>query len=195
MLHKPQQTLVSIIRTYVEHWRRRESWSREEVAAVIVQNHYEIDAHEKTGIVFNPATTDVAIRLRLSADRLFRWLDDQKKSIHLLPTNFIYSVLIALPEDLRQRCVDEIVRPLGLVSRSVEAVPAPGVRQNFRALLEEDERAHSAYLALAAGGGALSIDDLLTSLNASIDSKLAIRRVLDATMANMNNARPVSSFL
>lgn len=105
---------IAIISDHVEAWRRDNSWSRETVADMIVQAHIRIGAVAWTGKAFEPPTTDTFERMRVNADRVFRWLDDHTKDKNLLPFNFFWSVLAALPEDRRILLVNDLLAPLGL---------------------------------------------------------------------------------
>lgn len=111
------RTLIAILRDYVEEWRKANGWSRESVADMIVQAHERLGAPRATGIHFDPPTRDAFERMRVNADRIFRWLDDVTKDRNHLPANFIPSLLYALPADLRMHAVDELLRPVGIGCR------------------------------------------------------------------------------
>lgn len=110
---------IAIISDHVEAWRRDNRWSRETVADMIVQAHIRIGAQSYTGIAFEPPTTDTFERMRVNADRVFRWLDDHTKDKNLLPFNFIWSVLAALPEDRRILLVNDLLAPVAMHVASV----------------------------------------------------------------------------
>ncbi|WP_341743114.1 hypothetical protein [Azonexus hydrophilus] len=105
---------IGIIRDHIEAWRRDNRWSRETVADMIVQAHVRIGGPVFSGIVFEPPTTDTFERMRVNADRVFRWLDDTTKDKNLLPCNFLLSVLAALPEDRRVVLLNDLLAPLAL---------------------------------------------------------------------------------
>jgi hypothetical protein len=107
-------TLITAIRTAVNAWRKREGWSRETAVAHIVERHATMGGPALTGIVFNPETQDTYDRMRVNADRVYRWLDDETKDTNLLPANFITFVLAALPVDLRLQAVDTLLAGTGL---------------------------------------------------------------------------------
>lgn len=110
---------IAIISDHVEAWRRDNRWSRETVADMIVQAHIRTGAQSWTGIAFEPPTTDTYERMRVNADRVFRWLDDHTKDKNLLPFNFIWSVLAALPEDRRILLVNDLLAPVAMHVASV----------------------------------------------------------------------------
>lgn len=105
---------IGIIRDHIEAWRRDNRWSRETVADMIVQAHVRIGGPVFSGIVFEPPTTDTFERMRVNADRIFRWLDDTTKDKNLLPCNFLLSVLAALPEERRVVLLNDLLAPLAL---------------------------------------------------------------------------------
>jgi len=105
---------IAIVSDHVEAWRRENRWSRETVADLIVQAHIRIGGPIFTGIAFAPPTTDTFERMRVNADRLFRWLDDRSKDKNLLPFNMVLSVLAGLPEERRVLLLNDLLAPLAL---------------------------------------------------------------------------------
>lgn len=184
---KSPQTLVGIVRFHVELWRQREGWTKETMASAIIDTHESLGGPQRTGIYFKPATQDIFIRERVNAERLYRWLDDETKEINLLPSNFLYSVLMAMPEHIRLNCMDDLLRPLKLeacgLSRTAEW--EVNLRKNLRELICEDAKAHATYLAMVDFAGPLSIDDVLIELNESIETKLAVRHVLQSSLDSL----------
>jgi hypothetical protein len=105
---------IGIVRDHIEAWRRDNRWSRETVADLIVQAHIRIGGPVFSGITFEPPTTDTFERMRVNADRVFRWLDDHTKDKNLLPFNFVLSIVAALPEDRRVMLLNDLLAPLAL---------------------------------------------------------------------------------
>ena len=116
-MNLPRPTLIALLRDAINDWRTHETWSRETVAQMIVEAHERTGGPARTGIVFNPRTTDSFQRMHVNADRVFRWLDDQTKTTNLMPTDFIPSILAALPEDRRLLLVDEMLSRVGLSAK------------------------------------------------------------------------------
>lgn len=113
---------LAIVRDHIEAWRRDNRWSRETIADLIVQAHIRLGGPVFTGIVFEPPTSDTFERMRVNADRVFRWLDDTTKDKNLLPFNFLWSVLAALPEDRRVLLVNDLLHPVCLhVDSSIDS--------------------------------------------------------------------------
>ncbi|MCM1128980.1 MAG: hypothetical protein NC211_03745 [Alistipes senegalensis] len=110
---RESHTNIAIIRSYVDLWRKREGWSRETVVHFIVSAHQRINGPEITGITFSD-NRDTFMRAKVNADRVYRWLDDSSKDTNLLPVNILTSILYAFPDDLKVRCVDDLLRPTGL---------------------------------------------------------------------------------
>lgn len=105
---------LAIVRDHIEAWRRDMRWSRETVADQIVQAHIRIGGPIYSGIVFEPPTTDTFERMRVNADRIFRWLDDVTKDKNHLPFNFHLSIIAALPEERRVLLLNDLLAPLAL---------------------------------------------------------------------------------
>lgn len=111
------KTLIAVVLEHVNAWRKREAWSRETVVAAIVEAHEGLGGPVVSGIRFEPQTLDSFERMKVNADRVFRWLDDATKDGNLLPSNFIASILAAMPLDVRLACVDDLLLPVGLSVR------------------------------------------------------------------------------
>lgn len=105
---------LAVVRDHIEAWRRDNRWSRETVADLIVQAHIRIGGPMFSGITFEPPTTDTFERMRVNADRIFRWLDDHTKDKNLLPFNFLLSIIAALPEERRVLMVNDLLAPVAL---------------------------------------------------------------------------------
>lgn len=140
---------IAIISDHVEAWRRDNRWSRETVADQIVQAHIRIGGQAYTGITFDPPTTDTFERMRVNADRVFRWLDDHTKDRNLLPFNFFWSIVAALPTDRRALLVNDLMHPIGLrvsaVLDSDNEPTAAEIAEHFQAIV-----AHTADATIAA---------------------------------------------
>lgn len=113
-------TAIALVREAVEDWRRANGWSRETTAQMIVEAHKRIGGQESTGIVFDPPTRDTFERMRVNADRVFRWFDDTTKDRNLLPLGFLASVLAALPMARRLALADKLLAPADIASREIE---------------------------------------------------------------------------
>lgn len=136
---------IGIVRDHIEAWRRDNRWSRETVADQIVQAHVRIGGPVFTGLTFEPPTTDTFERMRVNADRFFRWIDDTTKDKNLLPFNFILSVLAALPEDRRVMLVNDLLHPVCLHVASVveddDTVTNEEIADAFRNIVEHSAEA------------------------------------------------------
>lgn len=104
------KTWIAIVLDHVNAWRKANGWSRETVVQLIVEAHERTNGPVVTGIKFEPHTADTFERWKVNADRVFRWLDDSSKDTNLLPTNFIPSILSAMPMDVRLHCMDDLLR-------------------------------------------------------------------------------------
>lgn len=146
---------IAIVSDHVEAWRRDNRWSRETVADFIVQAHERIGAPEITGIRFEPQTTDTFERMRVNADKIFRWLDDRSKDKNLLCFNFFWSVLAAMPMDRRVLLANDLFQPVDLsvhiLSGDTAEVSHREIVEHLRAVVEHTGNATLAATALLDG--------------------------------------------
>lgn len=124
MRNKSHKTLIATLLDAVNDWRRSQGWSRETVVQQIVDAHQRGGADAMTGLTFTPPATDAFERAKVNADRVFRWLDDRTKDNNLMPANFLPSVLLALPVNLRVSVLSGLLQPLGLGVRVLATVDA-----------------------------------------------------------------------
>lgn len=123
----PSRTPITLVREHVEDWRRANAWSRETVVQQIVEAHGRLGFDRLTGIAFDPPTRDSFERMRVNADRVFRWLDDSTKDRNLLPFNFVWSILAALPAERRLALADALLFPVGMVAHEDDAEVHVGI--------------------------------------------------------------------
>lgn len=148
-------SFIAIMSEHVEAWRRDARLSRESVADLIVQAHDAMDGPAITGIRFEPTTTDTFERMRVNADRVFRWLDDRSKDRNLLCANMIWPVLEAMPLDRRILCMNDLFHPLGVTvlpcDEHHEEVTHDQIVLHFNALVEHGAATTVAASALLDG--------------------------------------------
>lgn len=183
-------TAIAILRDAVDQWRRSNGWSRETVAQWIVEAHERIDGPMVTGIKFNPPTTDPFERMRVNADRVYRWLDDVTKDRNHLPANMLASVLAALPMELRRKTVDRLLRPAGLAACALatEAQPldeALVVRLLRRDVIETAE-ANEAVARLIDGAQGDELADALRQVAEAIEALQTSHAAIEAAMTKGN---------
>lgn len=146
---------ITIVSDHIEAWRRDNRWSRETVADFVVQAHDRIGGPEITGIRFEPPTTDAFERMRVNADRLFRWLDDRSKDKNTLSLNMLWPILEALPIDRRVLLLNDLFQPVGIAVRgtieSDEEVTPAEIAAHFRDLVDHSSHATIAAAALLDG--------------------------------------------
>jgi hypothetical protein len=172
-----QRTCIATILASVNAWRKQEGWSRETVIDSVVEAHKRIGGPDATGIRFDPNTRDTYERMKVNADRVYRWLDDATKDNNLLPVNFLPSILAALPESDRMHLVDELLRPLGLASRVIgdqhETQQPVGIAQ-LQYFIRESSEAAQAVAGLVDGASR----DELEKAQKDISESLEIHRKL-----------------
>ncbi len=131
------QSLIASLRAAVTTWRQRKNWSRETVIAEIVGVHKRIGAEAASGIQFEEGG-DAFNRMRANAERVWRWLDDETKDTNLLPANFIRSLIVALPLDLRLQVMDALLMGTGLHADVLsEAQSDASLPQHLRRISKE----------------------------------------------------------
>lgn len=116
--HKPRKTVIALVRDKLNDWRKLNRWSQSTAIEEVVQAHKLIGADIATEIVFDDTRPgrDEVTRQRVNAERVYRWLDEDKDN-NLLPVNFLPSILAALPMSDRVEVANEILAPCGLTVR------------------------------------------------------------------------------
>lgn len=169
---------AAILRAEIEAWRTAGRMSREAVAIAIVEAHQALGADLATEISFD-FEGDTFAKARKSAQKIFRWLDEGN-----LPANLIPSIIAALPDELRLRCLSQMFCPMGIEVRAV-AGDAPAeldVPTHLRAVMKESSEAQLALVNLAP--------------NASNEVLLAVHKELvESAQASENAARDVMATL
>lgn len=192
MRHESQKTLISIIRDHVSAWRKSLDWSRETLAECIVCAHERLNGAATTSIRFEPNTQDTFGRLKVNADRVFRWLDDESKDMNLLPANFIPSILAAMPHDRRRHCVDDMLRPLGLAVRTLALEAGDGLAQVqvTNLMREQTEAATAAVALLDASATPAQMVNAHRELSESIVAARGVRAAIEGQMARAGIEAP-----
>lgn len=199
MRAESHKTLIGLLREHTTAWRKALGWSRETMVDAIVQAHERLGGPAATGIRFDPQTTDTFSRMKVNADRVSRWLDDETKDNNLLPANFLQSVLAALPADRRRHCLDDFLGPLGLTVRSLEATPRDGVDVELLTHLMREQTEASAATAALLDGDATPADlkkahrEISESIQAAQDLQATIEAQMSAAGAPAAGARERAS--
>ncbi len=165
------RTLIAILLSGLEDWRRSKGMSRQTAAQEVVEAHERIGGPSTTGIEFadNP---DAYKRAAVNCDRVYRWLDDATKETTLLPANMSKSVLAALPQAYQVRALNEYLRDLHLavhpLSTRVES-PAPA---HLKDMLRETAEAAAAFTDLLDGA---TRQELLEAQQQLIEAEAAVK--------------------
>jgi hypothetical protein len=192
-MRNQSHTLIGTLREAVDQWRRREGWSRESVVQAIVDAHQALDAPSTTGITFDPDTRDTYERMKVNADRVFRWLDDVSKDSTLLPANFLPSILAALPLDLRLRCLNAILRPVGMEAKSADVVAGAecDMSRDLKDLMKEGTEAQLALVGVNGDAPLEVLNNALREVVESLDANARTARDLKAMIAAREAAAEV----
>jgi hypothetical protein len=185
------QTLIGILREEISEYRRLNRLSRETVAANIVEAHERLGADSLVNIRFEPKTVDAFERMKVNADRIFRWLDDETKDGTLLPANFLQSVLAGVPEEVRRRALDRILMPLGFAVRSLSLPQALAPFSVAVAvdLMREQNEAAQAVTGLIDGYDKHELEDAHQQVSEAIDAANRTRAMIEAQMAAGETAK------
>ena len=145
-------SIIAILRDSVELWRKRNGYSRETAVQNIVEAHLQGGFDLSSGIVFNPETRDAYDRMKVNADRVYRWLAEVTKDKNLLPAYFINSILLALPMDIRIATANSLLLQIGLCCRSVDDTDeSDSAMDMLSKMLVECAEAHESVAALING--------------------------------------------
>ncbi|CAB3660290.1 hypothetical protein LMG26696_03334 [Achromobacter pulmonis] len=174
MRHESHKSLIAILRDHLSAWRKAEGWSRETMVDHIVKAHSTIGGEAASSIRFDPQTRDTFERMKVNADRVFRWLDDETKDTNLLPSNFLQSVLAAMPHDRRRHCVDDLLRPLGMAVRTLSTEGSAEVCVALLSnVLREQAEAGAALAALL--DGQVTREELIQAHRETSEAIVAMR--------------------
>lgn len=121
MRNVPHESWIGIQRTYLRTWMRRDRLSRETVVDHIVEAYERLyTAQGLNEVRFESRDRDPVTRMKVNAERVFRWLDDETKDNNLLGANFVLPILAAMPADLRISCANELLLPAHMGVRLLE---------------------------------------------------------------------------
>lgn len=146
-------TSISIIKNHVEKWRRANRLSRETMVQFIVEAHETHGFDVVSGIEFSPNAKDTYERMKVNADRVYRWLDDVTTDKNLMPANFMVSVLAALPADVRVACMSEMFCSIGVVASTSDGAidEELEVNQHLPIIMKETHEALQSVVKLNEG--------------------------------------------
>lgn len=119
MQHETHSDL-SILRHHFNAWRKANQFSRETAVQLVVEAHEQGGFDIASNIRFEPPTRDAFERMRVNADRVTRWLDDETKENNLLPFNFHKSILAALPLSYRAAAMNDMYRCIGIAVHAID---------------------------------------------------------------------------
>lgn len=178
-------TLITILKNHVEQWRKENDYSRETAVAYIVEAHEALGADVITGIRFDPHIKDAYERMKVNSCRVYRWLDDVTTDKNLLPTNFIPSILAALPVERRVACVSEMFAPIGLVaSATSEALEGElDVNRHLPSIMKETHEALQAVVHLQAGVDDKNLLSAHQEIDEAIQSMTRFQRLVKRAIA------------
>ncbi len=196
-MSKESQTLIGVVRYFVEKWRKQEGWTEESLSSELVKVHALMDGPSCTGIRFEPATRDVFIRSKVNSERIYRWLDDETKCVNLMPANFLPVVLTAMPVAIRLQCVNALLKPLDLVACQQTPWPTDSSSSVPESLQSwwSDPPSHHPGRDIQEESDSVSLEIALRDLDESIQLKQRIRQVVERALENYSSQHPYSRLL
>lgn len=176
-------TWIAIIGGAVNQWKRQHDWSRETVADQIVQSHVNNSSHLVTGINFETqGNGDEYRRQHSNANKIFRWLDELTKDNNLLPTNFIKSILKAMPMALRLKTVNTLLIDLELTAKPIVYGNHAEPLEMLRHILQETSEVTNAYAQLVdgiePGELELALETSISAIATLTEAKAVIQKML-----------------
>lgn len=176
------RTWISILAEAVESYRKEHDLSREAMGQLIVDAHEKSGSQKVTGISFDPPNKDPYTRMKTNADRIWRWLDEISKDSNLLPSNFVKSILLAMPMGLRLRTVNTLLIELELTAKPIPRVQHLLPLDMLRHILHETSEVTNAYAQLVDGidPGELeqALETTTTALAALNEAKMVVQNML-----------------
>lgn len=181
------ETWIGIIRRALELWYKRDNSSMVTVSVAIIEKHIDIGGQQRTGIRFEPASTDPYTRMTTNSERIWRWLDETKDK-NLLGVPFAESIIAALPEDLRLACVSEM-----LARHCQLAVRLPGegdvspypLADMLQKAIKESSEAMVAIVPLLDGANEVELLVAQQQLAEAVQALAAPLKVVEAALAKV----------
>jgi hypothetical protein len=168
-----KQSLVEILRSTVEAWRRSSgSMSREAVAVYVTEAHEALGAESVTGIGFDSTNKDCYTRAKSAAQKLYRWLGGDDEQEAKLPANMLPSILAAMPMEQRLSFLNQVLCHVGIEARQIgrDAAGSLDVSRHLRSVMKEG---NEAQLALVTLNPDASEAELLAAHNELVESAQA----------------------
>lgn len=179
------QSLVEILRSTIEGWRRSSnSMSREAVAVCVTEAHEALGAEAVTGIGFDSANKDCYTRAKSAAQKLYRWLGGDDEQEAKLPANMLPSILAAMPMESRLSFLNQWLCQLGIEVRSIGCHVGErlDVSSHLRSVMKESGEAQLALVNLQATA---TVAELLNTHKELVDAAQANERAACALQAEI----------
>lgn len=191
-MRNESHTDLTILRTHFNAWRKASGFSRETAVQTVVEAHERAGLDVVTGIRFEPNTRDAYERMKVNADRVCRWLDDETKENNLLPFNFHKSILLALPQEYRLSCINEMYRPLGICVQAMEVEDAElNVNYHLVDIVKETSEAVQSVAELHNNNDQAALLRADKEVAEAIESLSRFKRVVNAAIARTKSVAKV----
>lgn len=186
MQSQSHKTTIAILLEAIERWRKSNGWSRETVIDEVVTAHVKAGFDVPTGIVFDPNTKDTYSRMKVNADRVYRWLDDYSTDKNLLPANFINSLLLALPMDLRIATANQLTMPIGLSCTSLNTDGSNNTFELLQSIIQESAEAQQSIVALLDGETAEELHAAHKEISEAIAKLEQAKNMVETKIVDLN---------
>lgn len=191
-MRNESHTDLSILRTHFNAWRKASGFSRETAVQLVVEAHEQAGLDDVTGIRFEPHTRDTFERMKVNADRVCRWLDDETKENNLLPFNFHKSILLALPQEYRLACINEMYRSLGVCVQAIAVEDAAlNVNRHLVDIVKETSEAVQSVAELHNSTDQAALLRADKEMAEAIESLSHFKRVVNAAIASTRSVAKV----
>lgn len=177
-----QKTQLAIINEGVRKWQKSAGLSsKEAIGDLIVQAHYEHGFDITTGITFQMTGNDEYHRMHINSQKIFRWLDGVTKETNLLNVNFVPSILVNMPADIKQETVSALLKSIDYTGQPASAAAKPlDPLDMLKDLVAQTASVKTSYLNLMDGIDPGEIEDALNQTELAIDQLIKAKASLTA---------------
>lgn len=189
-MRNESHTNISVIKYQFEAWRKVNAFSRETAVQMVVETHERLGFDIDSGIRFDPNTRDTFERMKVNADRVYRWLDDVTTDKNLLPTNFITSIIATLPTEYGTPCLNEMFRKIGYEVRPINQINVENLNVNHHLclILKEGSEAFQSVAELSNSTDSHSLVKAEKELSEAIESMSNFKRLVTSAITRAKSA-------
>lgn len=182
------RTVITVIRDYLDQWRKAQGLTLQAAAQVMVDHYFAQRLNVVWPVDFH-TTGDAYMCVKANSERIWRWMDDQTKDTTLLPANLLPLVLGVLPLSSRVMCVNEVLASVGLsVAVRPGVLPAESLPQVLALMAKESGEAVAGVAGLMDGHCAAELAAVRAELVEAVAANKAALAYVEAQLAVVNRA-------